>query len=180
MGVASRCYVTGPATAIVNTPFSVALLSTDSFNVTTPVILDTHVLLTVFSGTGLLFGTLTGVILAGQSAGTISGVLYSKVENGVELWAASTSGDALASFLNGTTINFSAITYYSEPDCRATSTYPVLPNTSRSVNGTLIYDVQTSSNSAVPGTDSRASVPVACGTYPQNSRTPGVFGPNEP
>jgi hypothetical protein len=180
MGVASRCYVTGPGTAVVNTAFSVALLSTDNFDVPTAVSQDTYVLLTVFSGTGLLFGTLTGVILTGQSAGTILGVLYSKVENGVELWAGSTSGDALASFLNGTTINFSAITYYSEPDCRATSTYPALPNTSRSVNGTLIYDVQTSSNSAVPGTDSRTALaPVACGTYPQNSRTPGTYGPGE-
>ena len=64
---------------------------------------------------------------------------------------------------------------YSVPDCR---NYGHFPNASRSVNGTLIYDVQTSSNSSVPGTDSRVSKPVASGTYPQNSRSPGKYGPN--
>ncbi len=56
----------------------------------------------------------------------------------------------------------------------------VTPNASRTVNQTKIYDVQTSLNPSVPGTDSRtAGAPVASGTYPQNSRTPGTFGPGE-
>ena len=55
---------------------------------------------------------------------------------------------------------------YSVPDCR------LVPNASENVNGTLIYDVQTSSNTdALPVVDSRAAgAPVASGTYPQNSR----------
>jgi len=66
---------------------------------------------------------------------------------------------------------------YNVPDCRS---YGNFPNSSRNVNNTLIYDVQTSSNSAVPGTDSRtAGALVASGTYPQNSRTPGTYGPGE-
>jgi hypothetical protein len=45
------------------------------------------------------------------------------------------------------------------------------PNASRVLNGTIVYDVQTSSNAKIPPTDSRkAGAPVACGTYPQNSR----------
>ena len=64
--------------------------------------------------------------------------------------------------------------YYSVPDCRVA---PFGPNASRLVNGTKIYDVQTSSNPAIAPTDSRVSKPVASGTYPQNSRTPGVNGP---
>lgn len=68
-------------------------------------------------------------------------------------------------------------TPYSVPDCRVTKPSSA---TSRNVNGTLVYDVQTSSNSAIPPTDSRAAgAPVASGTYPQNSRTPGTFGPGE-
>ena len=43
--------------------------------------------------------------------------------------------------------------------------------TTRAVNGTNLCDQQTSSNPAIPATDSRVSVPVASGTYPQNSRT---------
>lgn len=66
---------------------------------------------------------------------------------------------------------------YSVPDCRAIAP---APNASRNVNGTLIYDAQISSNPAVPSKDSRAAgVPVASGTYPQNSRAPGVYGPGE-
>jgi hypothetical protein len=65
-----------------------------------------------------------------------------------------------------TGVNFG--TGYSVPDCR------VAPNSSRGVQGTLIYDVQTSSNPAVPGTDSRVA-----SVIPINSRTPGTFGPGE-
>jgi hypothetical protein len=48
--------------------------------------------------------------------------------------------------------------------------HPSGPNSSRNLNGTLIYDVQVSSNSKVPGIDSRVSKPVGCGSPPQNSR----------
>jgi hypothetical protein len=69
------------------------------------------------------------------------------------------------------------VTAYSVPDCR---NYGIFPNKSRNVNQTLIYDVQTSSNSVVPGTDSRkAGAPVPSSSLPQNSRTSGVFGPGE-
>ena len=70
----------------------------------------------------------------------------------------------------------SSATAYSVPDCRVTK-----PNsaTGETVNGTILYDSQTSSNPAIPPTDSRVSKPVACGTYPQNSRTPGTYGPGE-
>ncbi len=71
-------------------------------------------------------------------------------------------------------------TGYSVPDCRVA---PAGPNSSRVVQGTLIYDVQTSSNKAIPPTDSRASgAPIdsrASSNVPLNSRTPGTFGPAE-
>ena len=69
-----------------------------------------------------------------------------------------------------------SISAYSVPDCRVTK-----PNsaTGETINGTILYDSQTSSNPAIPPTDSRVSKPVACGTYPQNSRTPGTYGPGE-
>jgi hypothetical protein len=70
------------------------------------------------------------------------------------------------------------ITVYSQPDCRVS---PFGPNNSRTVQSTKIYDVQTSSNSAVPGVDSRAAgAPVDCRispNIPQNSRALGTFGP---
>jgi hypothetical protein len=66
---------------------------------------------------------------------------------------------------------------YSVKDCR---NYSKFPNASRDVNGATTYDVQTSSNSVEPSKDSRtAGKPVPCNTYPQNSRTPGTFGPGE-
>jgi hypothetical protein len=90
---------------------------------------------------------------------------------------APTSQNVTVSGSNITGINFGASNAYSVPDCRV-----LKPNnaTSRLLNGTLIFDVQTSSNAAVPGTDSRAAgAPTASGTYPQNSRTPGTYGPGE-
>jgi len=57
---------------------------------------------------------------------------------------------------------------YSVPDSR------VHPNSSRVVQATITYDVQTSSNPSIPPTDSRASVPVddrATSYVPENSRS---------
>ena len=85
------------------------------------------------------------------------------------------TNDTISEFAAGTIS--AAANPYSVPDCRKA---PFGPNASRNVNNTLIYDVQTSSNHIIPPTDSRkAGAPVASGTYPQNSRTPGTFGPGE-
>jgi hypothetical protein len=89
-----------------------------------------------------------------------------------------TSANETVSGANITGVNFTATpttTVYSVSDCRV-----IKPNsaTSRSVNGTLIYDVQTSSNSAIPPTDSRVSTPQDCrliANIPQNSRTQPPF-----
>lgn len=65
---------------------------------------------------------------------------------------------------------------YSVPDSRIFGNFP---NDSRDVNGTLIYDVD-AHPSYTPPEDSRATgSPIASGTYPQNSRTPGTYGPGE-
>jgi hypothetical protein len=69
--------------------------------------------------------------------------------------------------VNGDTQALPFVDPSSPIDCRVSK-----PNfaTFRTVNGAQIDDVQTSSNPAVPSVDSRVSKPVACGTYPQNSR----------
>lgn len=83
------------------------------------------------------------------------------------------------SIINAPPINPPAANVYSVPDCRVA---PFGPNASRLVQGTKIFDVQTSSNPAIAPTDSRASKPVdsrVSANIPQNSRTPGTFGPGE-
>jgi hypothetical protein len=66
-------------------------------------------------------------------------------------------------------------TPYSSKDSRK------VPNLSRNVRGTLIYDVQTSDNAAIPPVNSRKARPPAdsraAGNVPVNSRAPGVNGP---
>lgn len=63
-----------------------------------------------------------------------------------------------------------AASHYSVPDCR---NYGNFPNDAVDVNGTLTYTVPSvDSRAAGAPVDSRVSVPVACGTYPQNSRAP--------
>jgi hypothetical protein len=65
-------------------------------------------------------------------------------------------------------------TPYSVPDCRT------VPNDAVEVNGTETYTVPpTESRKAGAPVDSRTTTPTASGTYPQNSRTPGTFGPGE-
>jgi hypothetical protein len=82
--------------------------------------------------------------------------------------------------------SFSGGSYYSQPDCRISycglvPTTNVYPNGSVNVYGTLTYTVETSNNPAVPSVDSRvAGAPVdSRANQPQNSRTPGTFGPGE-
>ena len=91
-----------------------------------------------------------------------------------------TSQNETVSGSNITGVNFTAsvLSVYSQPDCRIFGNFP---NASRNVQGTLTYDVQTSSNPAIPSTDSRVSKPVdsrIAAIIPENSRTPGtVSGP---
>lgn len=127
------------------------------------------------SGSGTISGPPTWTFELADNGGTVAtrtAASYSVgVAAGTQTYAdtVAASGGAVAIVV----FNFP----YSVPDCR---NYGHFPNSSRNVNGTSIYDVQTSSNSAVPGTDSRtAGAPVASGTYPQNSRTPGTYGPGE-
>jgi hypothetical protein len=72
-------------------------------------------------------------------------------------------------------------TGYSVPDCRVS---PAGPNSSRVVQGTVIYDVpKADSRAAGAPVDSRAAgAPVdsrVSSNVPLNSRTPGTFGPGE-
>ena len=67
-------------------------------------------------------------------------------------------------------------TPYSVPDCR---NYATFPNDSRNVNQTLIYEVDAQPSHPAPVDSRAAGAPVASGSYPQNSRTPGLYGPGE-
>lgn len=145
--------------------------------------------------TGIVLATGTTVVAPGDVF-TLAcvGKTFYVFQNGVSL-AVGTDNSATLSNLPSITIEVAnslsdikltdfttgtVTSVYSVPDCR---NYGTFPNSSRDVNGTLIYDVQTSSNSAVPGTDSRAAgAPVDCRVSPNiplNSRTPGTFGPGE-
>lgn len=91
----------------------------------------------------------------------------------ISLWAGGNAGVIPAYPANPANV-------YSVPDCRVA---PFGPNASRTVNATVTYDVQTSSNPAIPPKDCRvAGAPVDCrlaANIPQNSRTPGTYGPGE-
>ena len=93
---------------------------------------------------------------------------------------------------NITGVNFTAAqipigSHYSVPDAR---NYGNFPNLSTNVNGTLTYtvpaeyslqywfDILFNRTQPLPEDSRAAGKPVASGTYPQNSRAPGVNGPN--
>lgn len=158
---------------------------------------------TLWSGGTPAFGISGSLGLAGAGAtiswtGTSSGSVtadslgnYSTFEvllNGNYTISSSLAGYTFspansAQTINGadiTGVNFTATpitpSVYSVPDCRVS---PFGPNASRTIQGTVTYDVQTSSNPAIPPTDSRvAGAPVDSRVnpnIPQNSRTNPPF-----
>ena len=136
-------------------------------------------------------GTASGNVTADGSGNyTISGLLngpYTITPSLAGYTFSPTSQNETVSGGNITGVNFTTtqVLVYSVPDCRISycglvPTTNLYPNGSVNVNGTLTYTVETSNNPAIPPVDSRkAGAPVASGTYPQNSRTPGTFGPGE-
>jgi hypothetical protein len=65
--------------------FSVVVQAQTAAGTPVTVLTDTTVTLSRTTGTGTLGGTLTGIILAGNSSVTISNVTYTKAESGVVL-----------------------------------------------------------------------------------------------
>ena len=86
--------------------FSVVVQSQNASSVATNVTANTNFTLSVATGTGTIGGTVTGTILSGQNTATVTGVTYSKAENGVSLIATRTSGNTLTA---GTSASFNVL-----------------------------------------------------------------------
>jgi autotransporter-associated beta strand protein len=84
--------VNGGSSPTVGAAFSVVVQAQGTNGTPQNVTADTAVTLSLNTGTGTLGGTVTGIIANGSSSVTISGVTYSKAENGVILTATRTSG----------------------------------------------------------------------------------------
>jgi hypothetical protein len=89
--------VNGGMDVNVNLPFSITVQSRDVNNQPSNVSVNTTISVNVFSGTGVLSGTVSGVITAGTSQVTISGLTYDTEESGVVLEAFVTAGTAMTS-----------------------------------------------------------------------------------
>ena len=139
-------------------------------------------ILGVINGTGLyiywnnilIYGTTDSSIASGNAGLYIQGTTSGTSLTSAQAWSGGT-------FQAAPPINppIPPVSVYSQPDCRIFGNFP---NASRNVQGTLTYDVQTSSNPAIPSTDSRVSKPVdsrIAAIIPENSRTPGIFGPGQ-
>jgi len=109
------------------------------------------------------------VIISATDANAVSGSV------GVNLSPFGVIGDAVISLFAGGSIS----SVYSVPDDRNFSVFPNLPV---NVQGTLTYTAE-AHPSVTPPVDSRAEgAPVdsrKAENIPENSRAPGVFGPNE-
>jgi autotransporter-associated beta strand protein len=97
--------VNGGSNPNAGAPFNVVVQALDANN--NPLIMstDTNMTLNLNAGTGTLGGTLAGVITAGSSLVTISGVTYSKSENGVVLGVTNTGGTLLSGSTGALTVN---------------------------------------------------------------------------
>ncbi len=87
--------VNGGSSPTYGNSFSVVVQSQNASSSATNVTAATGFTFSVATGDGTLTGTVSGTILAGQSSATVTGVTYSKAQNGVSLTATRTSGDTL-------------------------------------------------------------------------------------
>ena len=89
--------VNGGVNPTVGVGFSVVVQAQDGSSTPQNVAANTAVTLSLFTGTGVLGGTLGCTIPAGSNTCTVTGVTYSVAEGGVRLTVTRTSGDVLAS-----------------------------------------------------------------------------------
>lgn len=101
----------GPATKLVfsavggqtaGTAFAVGIMSQDQFGNASGLLVDTKVTISRQTGTGTVFGTVTGTFGASQTAFTISGVNYTAAESGVSLRATASLGFPLTAGVSNT------------------------------------------------------------------------------
>ncbi len=76
----------------LNSPFSATVQCLSSSNTPATAYQNTTVSISLANGSGLLSGTLTGIIEAGQSSVTFDNLIYNVAESGVQLMAEATSG----------------------------------------------------------------------------------------
>jgi hypothetical protein len=144
---------TGLAGAVQGRPFTVVVESRDDEGAPLPLTRATTVELSEVSGAGTLSGTLTGVIPKNGSQATISGAVYSALDNGVVLRVTAISGVALSP--GDTTVNVASTAFravgsprvaqnVTDPGCAIPTPaspvcgYLLLPN---GANGTILLSV---------------------------------------
>ncbi len=82
------------------TPFDVTVNVLDAMDLSAAVTQNTHITLTVSSGTGTLFGTTSGTISAGDRNIVFSGLDYNVAQSGIVITATATSGDSLTAAMS--------------------------------------------------------------------------------
>jgi hypothetical protein len=87
--------VNGGVTPNINQPFSLTVQAQDVNGISAGVTANTTITLTKASGTGVLSGTLTGVLQTGEHTFTFNNLLYNTAESGVSITASATSGMTL-------------------------------------------------------------------------------------
>lgn len=168
--VATKLAVTsinGGSNFMAGTPFSVTVQAQDDSGVPRNVGTNTFVSLSLKMGTGILSGTLSGTIPAGNSQVTLSPITYTAAEAGVVLTAARTGGDNLAS---GDSTGFIV-----NPGAAAKLTFitqPANSMTGSTIAGPPTVAVQDSFNNTV--TSSTASITIGIASNPGGGSLSGT------
>jgi len=100
--------INGGSPPYVNTAFDVEVQAQDDSNSPQNVSSDVNVTLSLATGTGVLGGTITGIISAGSSSVTISGIMYDVAETGVSI----TATDDAAGLTAGTSDPFEVLAVF--------------------------------------------------------------------
>ncbi|MEZ5047275.1 MAG: hypothetical protein R2831_09830 [Chitinophagaceae bacterium] len=84
-----------PSNPIINGAFDITVEAQGNLSNPQNVLANTDIVISVFTGTGLLGGVASGTMLAGTSSITFTGLTYNVAETGVVLQAERISGDVL-------------------------------------------------------------------------------------
>lgn len=133
-----------PAIPLINSAFSVTIQAQDNAGNGQNVVTSTNVSLSLNTGTGVLIGTLTGIIPAGSNSVTIAGLSYNTAESGIILTATRNSGDNLTAGNSASfTVNDSSIKSIISGNWNSTTTWdcnciPLLTDNVRIKTGHIV------------------------------------------
>ncbi len=171
-GGATDFQISSVATQVRGVAFSIVVDSVDNGNNPTAVTQDTFFSISLDNGGGTLIGNLAGSIANGQSSTTVTGLVYSAVENNIRIRVTRTSGDNLADDVsnNFDVVDADLVANEVTVQVTATQTNVIVTYTVNSLNTQNAFDIRIGID-----TNNDDAIDTNLTTIPALDRSPGTF-----